>query len=314
MARRNREINIFNMSLLDILCGALGAFCFMMIALLPYYKPPQEMAKLQQSQREMDDLMKQLDQMKNQATDPQAAQQMQQAMAQLQQRVQEMEGQLNDAMQQNQQLTQQNDQLNKDNQTLKIRQPFTVTVSSSVLEENVDLYLQDDVQSKTTCPPFDPTNAHNSTFWPGDHHIYGAAFATWIVRDSPEGVHYKLYARLTNDIGQRQACTVSTLVVSDGPDVAVPTVNLTPERPWELAGTLTVGKNNALSYKEATQAERDAEWQKLPKETPPPKTTPTATPTPTATASATPSATATPAATGSAKAHASAPPKHRFPF
>ena len=35
MRRRNREVNIFNMSLLDILCGALGAFCFMMLALFP---------------------------------------------------------------------------------------------------------------------------------------------------------------------------------------------------------------------------------------------------------------------------------------
>src|SRR5437016_4956640 len=37
MKPRNREINIFNMSLLDILCGALGTFCFMMIVLFPYY-------------------------------------------------------------------------------------------------------------------------------------------------------------------------------------------------------------------------------------------------------------------------------------
>jgi len=37
MKPRNREINIFNMSLLDILCGALGAFCFLMLALFPYY-------------------------------------------------------------------------------------------------------------------------------------------------------------------------------------------------------------------------------------------------------------------------------------
>jgi hypothetical protein len=35
MKRRNREVNIFNMSLLDILCGTLGAFCFLMLALLP---------------------------------------------------------------------------------------------------------------------------------------------------------------------------------------------------------------------------------------------------------------------------------------
>jgi hypothetical protein len=35
MKRRNREVNIFNMSLLDILCGALGAFCFLMLTLFP---------------------------------------------------------------------------------------------------------------------------------------------------------------------------------------------------------------------------------------------------------------------------------------
>ncbi|MEQ1907930.1 MAG: hypothetical protein ABMA15_03860 [Vicinamibacterales bacterium] len=37
MKKQNREVNIFNMSLLDILCGALGAFCFMMLALFPSY-------------------------------------------------------------------------------------------------------------------------------------------------------------------------------------------------------------------------------------------------------------------------------------
>jgi len=37
MKPRKREVEIFNMSLLDILCGALGAFCFMMLALFPDY-------------------------------------------------------------------------------------------------------------------------------------------------------------------------------------------------------------------------------------------------------------------------------------
>jgi hypothetical protein len=39
MKVQRREVNIFNMSLLDILCGALGAFCFLMLALLPFWKP-----------------------------------------------------------------------------------------------------------------------------------------------------------------------------------------------------------------------------------------------------------------------------------
>lgn len=37
MRARNREINIFNMSLLDILTGMLGAFLFLMVGLVPYY-------------------------------------------------------------------------------------------------------------------------------------------------------------------------------------------------------------------------------------------------------------------------------------
>lgn len=36
MKSRKREVNIFNMSVLDLLTGALGAFCFLMLALLPY--------------------------------------------------------------------------------------------------------------------------------------------------------------------------------------------------------------------------------------------------------------------------------------
>jgi hypothetical protein len=37
MRSRNREVNIFNMSLLDILTGMLGAFLFLMLGLVPYY-------------------------------------------------------------------------------------------------------------------------------------------------------------------------------------------------------------------------------------------------------------------------------------
>jgi hypothetical protein len=38
MRRRNREITVFNLSMLDVICGALGAFLILVIMLLPYYK------------------------------------------------------------------------------------------------------------------------------------------------------------------------------------------------------------------------------------------------------------------------------------
>lgn len=52
MKSRNKEVNIFNMSLLDILCGALGAFCFMMLSLFPDH------AKVKDLQAQVNDLQK----------------------------------------------------------------------------------------------------------------------------------------------------------------------------------------------------------------------------------------------------------------
>lgn len=47
MARPNREINIFNLSMLDVICGALGAFLILFLVAAPYYgntasQPPGE--------------------------------------------------------------------------------------------------------------------------------------------------------------------------------------------------------------------------------------------------------------------------------
>jgi hypothetical protein len=44
MKPRNREVTIFNMSVLDLLTGALGAFCFLTLALFPSYYSAQKEA------------------------------------------------------------------------------------------------------------------------------------------------------------------------------------------------------------------------------------------------------------------------------
>ena len=38
MRAKNREFNILNMSFLDVICGAMGAFLIVMVILMPYYK------------------------------------------------------------------------------------------------------------------------------------------------------------------------------------------------------------------------------------------------------------------------------------
>jgi outer membrane murein-binding lipoprotein Lpp len=92
MKSRQREVNIFNMSLLDILCGALGAFCFLMLSLFPDH------AKVQQLQAQVQDLQQQTGGGGGTAQQAiqQARQQAQQAQQQAQQAMQERDQALAD--------------------------------------------------------------------------------------------------------------------------------------------------------------------------------------------------------------------------
>lgn len=137
MRARNREINIFNMSLLDILTGMLGAFLFLMLGLLPYYAKvsrnkdinPEEVKQLREEnknlrdqterqQQQIADLQKQLDELqklvKAAAGGPMTAEQIQQLMDQMNQMRQQLDqlrAQLQQAQNQAQQLQAQNGQL-----------------------------------------------------------------------------------------------------------------------------------------------------------------------------------------------------------
>ena len=95
MRARRREINIFNMSLLDILCGALGAFCFMMLVALPYYKPPGSEPELKKAQEETERLMHDLDQMKDRMRDAKSAEDMTELLERLKAQVKALQGQVN---------------------------------------------------------------------------------------------------------------------------------------------------------------------------------------------------------------------------
>jgi flagellar motor protein MotB len=60
MARRDREINIFNIAFLDVITGAMGAFVLLVVLLAPYVKKAQETPQQQQQQQE-EDVQKTLD-------------------------------------------------------------------------------------------------------------------------------------------------------------------------------------------------------------------------------------------------------------
>lgn len=282
MRARAREVNIFNMSLLDILCGALGAFCFMMLVLLPYYKPPADADDLRQQQATTDELMKKLEKLKEQAKDSALAKQLQDLVQQLQDQIKQLQGQVNQFASENQQLKTQNDALTKKNdeqaRALDQRRPFLTTVTT-IPPQNVNLYVWDDSVNadKKTAAPFDPTQPRQWPSWTGDTLAWLNGTSTWLVRDSPPNIHYKVYVKLTNDPASRIVSSVDGEVVGENAKWAIelPQVTLSPERFWTLLGTMTGEPQGKVSFKPATQEERDAEWTKLSKgATPPPVPSP----------------------------------------
>ncbi|MEY2484821.1 MAG: hypothetical protein QOH39_469 [Verrucomicrobiota bacterium] len=278
MRARSREVNIFNMSLLDILCGALGAFCFMMLVLLPYYNPPASEEDLRKERANTDELVKQMERLKEAAKGSAFAQQMSDLSQKLQDQIKELQGQVNQYAAQNQQLQADNQSLTKKNQELQRsldqRRPFLTMIATNP-RQSIDLYLQDDVvvgNEKRSNPPFNPNQQHHSAYWPGDISAWIGGVASWLVRDSPASVHYKVYAKLAGDPAGRIAGSVDGVVVGENGKwiVDIPQVALTPERFWTLLGTLTGEPDARVSFKEATQQERDAEWTRLSKGAPPP--------------------------------------------
>jgi hypothetical protein len=73
MARRDREINIFNIAFLDVITGAMGAFVLLVVLLSPYVKRGQEVTQqnnnaqqVQQAQQDAEEARKERDQSQQQ--------------------------------------------------------------------------------------------------------------------------------------------------------------------------------------------------------------------------------------------------------
>jgi type II secretory pathway pseudopilin PulG len=283
MRARTREVQIFNMSLIDILCGALGAFCFMMLVLLPYYKPANEDLRKQEANTQ--DLLNELEKLKNAAKDSALAQQLAEMIQKLQDQLRQLQGQLNQLAAQNQQLKTENQDLTAKNQKqatyLEMRHPFVAVATTSPVQP-IDLYLQSDAfteDGKRKAPPFDPAKPYHDSFFSGDRRIATPAGVTlWMTRDAPIGVHFKVYVKLAAQPAARAATSVSTAVYGDWGNLEPPPLLLSPTRFWTLAGAITVEADGKLTFKEATQAERDDEWKKLSKGEPPPAQPTTAVP------------------------------------
>lgn len=294
MRARPREINIFNMSLLDILCGALGAFCFMMLVALPYYTTGSD-AERKQNREATANLLRDAERLRERMSDPAQAEELRKLIDNLTAQIKQLEGEVNQYAYENQQLKKQADDLtaknDKQRQLIEQKKPFLVLTSADDLDQEVDLYVEDDLVSertgKSANPPFDPDRKWHNSGWKDD--ITGVrlpdrGFAAWVGATTAPGTSYRVFAKEGNDPGKRRPTNVSSVLFGDMTESRlIPLADLTlgPQRFWDLIGTVQADENGKLSFVEATQAQRDDEWRKRNMRPPPPPTAaPTATPAP----------------------------------
>ena len=222
MKPRNREINIFNMSLLDILCGALGTFCFLMLVLFPFYKPGQA--------KEQPDVGKQIDPKNYQdALD----------------RVHQLQDQLSKCRANNQNCQSKKDDADKQISRLQVRNPM-VLLAQFDGPNHVDLFVEDDFHSTDgkSSPRVDARTQQNA-FWTGDHYLTceaGPCAPLWIIRDTPAG-EFRVYLKMLKQSAEHRPSTVSyvTIVPPMDPEVHIPAITLTREGEVVKVATVTMG-------------------------------------------------------------------------
>ena len=307
MRARPREVNIFNMSLIDILCGALGAFCFMMLVALPYYATGSS-AERQQSREAIQDLLADAERLRERLKDPNTAAELQRLIDGLSAQVKQLGGQANQLAYENEQLKKQQEELLAKNATLdskaKQRKPFAIMAAADDPTQELDLYLEDDLVeeggSTTRNSRFDPARQWHASGWARD--ISGIrypdrGFVVWVGSDTAPGGNYRIFIKNSTEQRQQRTTSIDAFGFGDfGNTRLMPLalITLSPERFWTFVGTMSVDDNYVASFREATQQERDAEWRALMKSEPPPEPTPP--PDPTIAPAATPRPTLDPAA------------------
>lgn len=343
MKARNREINIFNMSLLDILCGALGAFCFMMLSLLPYYRVSNDNIEINKEQKKLLDSVQDIKDLAERLKSASTAEDLSELVKQLQEKILAMEndikrlqGTVNSLLgenaelkkkiesleqekqqlvaanqkleqenqklvaenqdlraklqqseaerqklaQENQKLSEENKRLNNENEQLQraVRQklPWVITTMAADPSQAISCSLHE-TRIKTRDgqmqPDFDPNQPRQPIWVFGDFAFTSGGSYVHVSAERAINSVRKLYVNLANPAAGRKGTEArGTATGQSLDDIRIAPFKLTPERPWIFVGTFTVPELNKVVFVPATDAEREAEWNRLmdPKKPPPP--------------------------------------------
>ena len=241
MKPRNREINIFNLSMLDVISGALGAFLIIMIVLFPYYKKDPVDCR-----RRMAELTEQLNESKQRAEAAQAeAERTREQLEAAQRRLAELTEQLNESEQRaeaaqaeaertREQLEAAQRQLAKTFLVIYIRWP--------TLKHDIDLHVVDPsgaefYYKKKTISGRPGELSEDSQSGPGNE--------VWEIFNAPPG-NYKIYAELFHRHKNNKTPTVKGRVITRDGSLLLPEIRLTVVQKKAYMATVTVATDGSV--------------------------------------------------------------------
>ncbi len=214
MKPRNREINIFNISMLDVISGALGAFLIIMIVLFPYYK------------KESIDYQKEIQELRQQV---QAVRQRAQMAEQRAQKAEQEASEARAEAEQNRQRARAAEQ--------KLAKTFLVVyIRWGTEKQDIDLHVIDPsgaefYYSKKTIPGRPGELSVDSQRGPGNE--------VWEIRDAPPG-KYRVYANLFEPHKNNAIPTIKGKVFYRDGSSPLSEVSLTQVKEKKLMATIVV--------------------------------------------------------------------------
>lgn len=228
MKPHNREINIFNLSMLDVISGAMGAFLIIMVILLPYYKKETiDYDRELKQARESEDIARRV------AQTAESAQRSAEAAARKAE--ESARAAQADADQNRQRSAAAAQQLAK---TFLL-----VHVQWDSKYQDVDLHVVDPTGTEfsyehKTYPGRPGTLSVDSQFGPGNE--------VWSNPSASPG-DYRIYANLYNTHGVNDTPTVTGSVIHRDGSTALPPMQLSSIRQKTLMSTVTVSADGRVS-------------------------------------------------------------------
>ncbi|MCB1678987.1 MAG: hypothetical protein KDI16_09945 [Halioglobus sp.] len=276
MKRINREISIFNLSMMDVISGAMGAFLILVVILSRHYNSEfintQRILDLQKQLVEATGSLSEVSELvsgdiSNTDLIERSLQAAKSNVDRSKAYVKEIYDELQEA---NATIEQQTEQIAALESRLVRFKPFFIMTKWSCDEAtDIDIYLWNNAKSDgrdgrpgQPMPAFDPDKVQNKFF--AEELEQGlrnteVGLEVWTSSLSDIDSEHKLYYRINRQDSPLSNCAVESWLVTPDGTTGIERQRLSPQQPWIYVGSLAVDDERVVTFRKATEDERAAE-------------------------------------------------------